>query len=123
MTGSDRMALEAIRLGVPKISLIIENKSKDTRSNVSNTTLVMGKNGWESLILVTDNYHIKRAMKLFQKKGLNVYPAPVEWNMKRNWNSNWTYLKLLSYELRAWVAYSLLSDKQIELLINFMRPS
>lgn len=122
LTGSERMALEALRFGVPREKLIVENKSKDTRYNVLNSSLIIRKKGWKELILVTDNYHIKRALDLFQSNGLKVYPAPVIWREKGDWKSNWTYLKFLSYELQARAAYLLLNKNQIDLLINYMRP-
>ena len=120
--GSERMALEAERLNVPKERIIVETKSKDTRHNILNTTAILNKNEWESLILVTDDYHLKRAMTLFNKKGLKVFPAPVEWKDKGTWKTNWTYLRFLRYELQARAAYLVLNDNQIDMLVDFLRP-
>ena len=122
LSGSNRMAAEALRLGVPKERILIEAGSKDTLNNVHNTSLILNKNGWNSLILVTSDFHIKRAADLFDKNRFKVYPAPVEWNIRRSWKSNWTYLKFLRYELQARLAYLLLNEKQLNTLMDFLRP-
>jgi len=120
--GSNRMAAEALRLGIPEEKILIESGSKDTFNNVQNTSVILNKKGWESLILVTNDFHIKRAADLFHKKRFKVYPAPVEWKTKRSWKSNWTYLKFLRYEFQARLAYVLLNEKQLNTLMNFLRP-
>lgn len=122
LSGSNRMAAEALRLGVPEESIIIEAESKDTLNNIHNTSLILNKHGWNSLILVTSDFHIKRAADLFDKNRFKVYPAPVEWNIRRSWKSNWTYLKFLRYELQARLAYLLLNEKQLNTLMDFLRP-
>lgn len=43
LTGSERMALEAIRLDVPGEKIIIEHDSKDTRYNILNTSSILKK--------------------------------------------------------------------------------
>jgi len=122
LAGSERMSLEAIRLGVPKNKIIIENDSKDTRQNVLNATSILKEKNWDRLILVTNDFHMKRVMFLFNRNGLKVFPAPVEWQVKGKWTSNWTYLRFLFYEFRAWLAYSLLNDQQIDTVMDFLRP-
>lgn len=122
LSGSNRMAAEALRLAVPEENILIEARSKDTRNNVHNTSLILNKKGWNSLILVTSDFHIKRAADLFDKNRFTVYPAPVEWKLRKSWKSNWTYLKFLRYELQARLAYFLLNEKQLNTLMDFLRP-
>ncbi|MDY6791279.1 MAG: YdcF family protein [Thermodesulfobacteriota bacterium] len=122
LPGSNRMAAEALRLGIPEQRILIESGSKDTYNNVHNTSLMIKKKGWDSLILVTHDFHIKRAADLFHKNRFKIYPAPVEWETKKSWKSNWTYLRFLRYELQARLAYLLLNEKQLNSLMNFLRP-
>ena len=122
LPGSNRMAAEALRLGVPEEKILIEAGSKDTLNNIRNTSLILKKNGWDSLILVTSDFHIKRAADLFDKNRFKVYPAPVEWKTRISWKSNWTYLKFIRYEVQARLAYLLLNEKQIDTLMDFLRP-
>lgn len=121
-TGSKRMALEAIRQGVPEERITLEQNSKDTRYNAINSSIILKEKGWNNFILVTNDFHMQRTVNLFKKNGFNVYPAPVEWEEKGKWKSNWTYLRFLWYELRAMAAYLLLNDKQINAVIDFLRP-
>ena len=43
LTGSERMALEAIRLDIPEEKIIIEHDSKDSRHNVLKTSSILKK--------------------------------------------------------------------------------
>ena len=116
------MALEAIRQGVPEEKIILEKNSKDTRYNAINSSIILKEKGWNNFILVTNDFHMQRTVNLFKKNGFNVYPAPVEWEEKGKRKSNWTYLRFLLYELQAMIAYLILSEKQINAVIDFLRP-
>jgi len=122
LTGAERMALEAVRLCVPDTRLIKETGSRDTRYNVRNTAAVLNEKGWHRLVLVTDAYHLKRAMTLFTRMGFTVFPAPVAWKDKDTWSHNWAYLCFLCYEIQARAAYLLLDDHQIDRLMDVLRP-
>ena len=121
--GAKKMALEAMKRSIPQARIIIEQNSKDTRQNALNTSHILKQKGWNEVILVTNDFHIKRAARLFEKESIRIYPAPIEWQMRGAWKSNWEYLRFLRYEFQARVAYFLLTEKQIDALINFLRPS
>jgi len=121
--GAKKMALEAMKRSIPQARIIIEQNSKDTRQNALNTSHILKQKGWNEVILVTNDFHIKRAARLFEKENIRIYPAPIEWQMRGAWKSNWEYLRFLRYELQARVAYLLLTEKQIDALINFLRPN
>jgi uncharacterized SAM-binding protein YcdF (DUF218 family) len=121
--GAKKMALEAIKQSIPQERIIIEQDSKDTRQNAINSSHILKQKGWNNLILVTNDFHIQRAVRLFEKENIQAYPAPIEWQIRGAWKSNWEYLRFLQYELQARVAYFLLTEKQIDALINFLRPS
>lgn len=123
LPGALRMAREAGKQGVPREQIIVEHHSKDTRHNVLNSSRILIEKSWNALILVTNDFHMKRAVSLFEKRGFQVYPAPIEWHPRGEWKANFGYLRILLYELVARVAYVLLNDKQIDTLINFLRPS
>lgn len=123
LAGAKRMAIEAFKQGIPQERIIIEQDSKDTRHNVINSSSILKQKGWNNLILVTNDFHIQRAVRLFEKEGFQVYPAPIEWQIRGTWKSNWEYLRFLRYELQARVAYFLLTEKQIDALIDFLRPT
>lgn len=120
--GAQRMALEAEARGIPRERIVVEHGSKDTRHNVMNSSSILRERGWDSLILVTSDFHMKRAVNLFKEEGVHIYPAPVEWYPRGEWKANLEYLRFLCYELAARVAYLLLNEKQMDTLINFLRP-
>jgi len=121
--GAKKMALEAMKHSIPQAQIIIEQNSKDTRQNALNASHILKQKGWNEVILVTNDFHIKRAARLFEKKSIRIYPAPIEWQVRGAWKSNWEYLRFLRYELQARIAYLLLTEKQIDALIEFLRPN
>ncbi len=122
LPGADRMAQEATRQGIPAEKIMIERGSRDTRQNAKNSARIIREKGWNNIILVTNDFHMKRAIHLFAKEGLEVYPAPVDWQTKGKWESNWCYLDLLLKEAQARLAYLILNERQIDGLIDFLRP-
>jgi uncharacterized SAM-binding protein YcdF (DUF218 family) len=65
---------------------------------------------------------MKRAANLFKEEGFQIYPAPVAWYPRGQCKANLQYLRFLCYELAARIAYVLLNEKQMDALINFLRP-
>jgi uncharacterized SAM-binding protein YcdF (DUF218 family) len=52
--------------GIPKQDLLIEDKAKDTIGNAVYTKeMILKKNLHRTIILVTSDYHLKRALRLF----------------------------------------------------------
>jgi uncharacterized SAM-binding protein YcdF (DUF218 family) len=123
LPGSRSMAIEAINQGIPREKIIIEQGSKDTRHNASNSCRIIKARNWNSLILVTNDFHMQRAARLFEKEDIKVYPAPVEWRIKGKWKSNWDYLRFIRYEFQARLANLLLNDEQIDSIIDLLRPN
>jgi len=60
-------------LGIPKEDIIIHSKPKDTKEEAIKIKELLGE---KPFILVTSDYHMTRAMALFQKEGLNPIAAP-----------------------------------------------
>jgi uncharacterized SAM-binding protein YcdF (DUF218 family) len=62
--------------GVPESAVILEEQAHNTIQNIGYSKEIMQKNGWDTAILVTEPYHIKRATLIAQDAGLHVYPSP-----------------------------------------------
>ncbi|MBW1672789.1 MAG: YdcF family protein, partial [Deltaproteobacteria bacterium] len=75
--GANKMALEAIKQRIPQERIIIEQDSKDTRQNVINSSHILKQIGWNNVILVTNDFHMRRAVRLFEKENIQAYPAPI----------------------------------------------
>lgn len=65
-------------LGVPATSILIEDRSRDTRENALFTRQVMEKNGYRKPILVTSAYHMRRSVMAFRQAGIEVVPVPAQ---------------------------------------------
>lgn len=80
-TGSDFSEAEAgrnfaIEQGVPAHAILIENESQVTQENLRNAKSLVDQQGLESVVLVSDPYHMKRASLLAEYVGLDAQPSP-----------------------------------------------
>jgi len=64
--------------GVPAAAIQQEDQSRDTIQNIHNSRVILRAHGWQTVILVTEPYHIKRATLIAQDAGLTVYPSPAQ---------------------------------------------
>ncbi len=62
--------------GVPESAVLLEEQAQNTIQNVSYSKQIIERNGWNTAILVTEPYHIKRATLIARDAGLHVYPSP-----------------------------------------------
>jgi uncharacterized SAM-binding protein YcdF (DUF218 family) len=59
------------RDGIPKRYIIIEDKSHNTKENLENSKKIMQKHGFKDAIIVTNKFHVYRAMKLCSNLKIN----------------------------------------------------
>jgi len=78
---AQRTANIFMNLGIPKEDIIIHSEPKDTKEEAIKTKKLLGDTPF---ILVTASYHMKRAMALFQKEGLNPIAAPTNLKIRDN---------------------------------------
>lgn len=52
--------------GFPKNRIVLEDKSQDTFENAYYSKLIFEKNNYKRIILVTNEFHMKRAKKIFK---------------------------------------------------------
>lgn len=70
---ADIMADVAIGLGFPSKDIAIENRSRNTWENAEAVQkLLPGK----TVVLVTSAFHMRRSIRMFEKLGFTVLPAP-----------------------------------------------
>lgn len=75
-------ANKLISLGIPQSDILIQESPKDTKEEALSVKEIV-KN--EKFFLVTSAYHMKRAMRIFEKEGLNVIAAPTRFLVKNNY--------------------------------------
>jgi uncharacterized SAM-binding protein YcdF (DUF218 family) len=68
VTEAAAMALAAVELGVPGSAIHLEDESRDTIGNAYFTARrFLEPNGWDSIRVVTSDYHVPRTSWIFQK--------------------------------------------------------
>ncbi len=75
---ADRCLWIVLNHGIPYEAVIREAVSLSTEENARAVAPIMAAHGWDSAILVTDDFHLWRATWLFRAKGLTVYPSPAQ---------------------------------------------
>jgi len=66
-------------MGVPPHAIMQENASRDTYQNAVYTAVMLEKLGINKILLVTSAFHMRRAEALFKAQGLEVIPAPTDY--------------------------------------------
>ena len=72
------MAVSIQDLGVPTQAFVLEETSRNTRENAAFTAAMLKARGIEQILLVTSALHMPRALALFKVQGLQVIPAPTD---------------------------------------------
>ncbi|MBN1537908.1 MAG: YdcF family protein [Anaerolineales bacterium] len=65
-------------LGVPEDAIWLEPESRNTYEDAAYSAKILKEKGISRIILVTSAFHMPRSVKLFEKQGLQVIPAPVD---------------------------------------------
>lgn len=79
--------------GVPPEAILLEGEGESTMHSTTAVAEMMRRAGLESCILVSDGYHIYRAKKMLEFRGLQVYGSP--WSIKQATNIQdwWLYFR------------------------------
>jgi len=72
------MATFLADLGVPAQAMVLEEQSRNTRQNAANSAALLKSRGINRILLVTSALHMPRAVALFMAQGLQVIPAPTD---------------------------------------------
>ena len=63
-------------MGVPDAALIVDATGTTTRQESARIAALLRSRGAGRILLVTTPFHLRRAVPLFQREGLEVLPAP-----------------------------------------------
>lgn len=85
----------AVKFGVPEENIIIEEKSKFTYENISESKKIMDSLNLKTALIVSDPIHMKRSIKLAKLQKIDCLPSPTQTSMYKSSNPK---LKLLLYE-------------------------
>ena len=78
---AETMATLARAAGVPDAALHLETRSTRTLENAVFSIKAMRRNGWREALVVTDDFHMRRALYCFAAFGLRATPASVRNSM------------------------------------------
>ena len=67
----------ALEHGVPEARIIIEDKATRTLENALYTARIMADRGWDRALVVSDPFHLPRALFLFRRLGIAASGAAV----------------------------------------------
>lgn len=67
----------AVSLGVPEADCLLEEASHSTAQNAAFTAVLLREQSLRSIIVVTDPYHLPRALRLFEREGVRASGSPV----------------------------------------------
>lgn len=78
------MAVFLQDLGVPAQAIVLEETSRNTRQNAAFSAVLLKARGIEHILLVTSALHMPRALALFEAQGLQVTPAPTDFEASQD---------------------------------------
>lgn len=80
------MKATLLSLGVDLKSILLDSGSTTTQENAKYSKSIMEKKKYKVAILVTSAYHMKRAVKAFQKEKVEILPYPTDFKRDLRYN-------------------------------------
>ena len=78
---------------VPSEAIIVEPEGETTAHSITAAGEIMQRMGMKSCILVSDGYHIFRAKKMLEFRGIKVYGSPRQSSAKEDPEQWWLYVR------------------------------
>lgn len=80
---ADAMA-ETLQRDFHAKTIWVEDQSKDTAENATFSATILKERGIQRIALISQAWHLPRAIKLFEQQGFTVYPAPTGYTHEDN---------------------------------------
>ncbi|MBN1681118.1 MAG: YdcF family protein [Anaerolineae bacterium] len=77
-TEAERCSRIAKEGGIPPEAILLENNSFSTEENAIHAAAVMRQRGWQTAVVVSDNYHLWRARWMFDEQDITVWTSPAQ---------------------------------------------
>lgn len=75
-------------IGIPEEAIWLQPSSQNTYEDALYSAEILKENGIQEIILVTSAIHMPRSLALFEKQGIDVIPAPVDFTItEQNWHA------------------------------------
>ena len=72
-----------VTMGVPKLDIIPEANSFNTRDNAVNVQKILQEQNFKTILLVTSAMHMPRSMAIFKHLGINAIAAPTDYRISQ----------------------------------------
>lgn len=79
--------------GVPPEAITVENEGESTFESLASVGEIMKRMDLHSAIIVSDGYHIFRAKRMLQSRGVRVYGSPRPSELPSGWREYWLYFR------------------------------
>ncbi len=66
----------AASMGVDESRIVLDEQGNDTRSTVRNVTAIARERDWDSVLMVSHDYHLARIKMFASRLGLRAYTVP-----------------------------------------------
>ena len=106
---SEAARVYAIESGVPAERILIETVSTDTEGNLAETQKIMQAMGFDRVLVVSDPFHMLRAMAIAADLGLNASASPTTTSRYESVRSQGIFLVREIYFYSAYLLSSALS--------------
>ena len=66
----------ATAAGIPEEALILDKEAHSTWESIEKAREIMGREGWDTVIIVSDPFHMQRSLLMARDAGIVAYGAP-----------------------------------------------
>ncbi|MGN0919020.1 MAG: YdcF family protein [Oxalobacter sp.] len=100
----------ALKKHIPADVILIEEDSHNTRENLKNAKQLMQAHGLRSAIIVSDPFHMKRAMSIANDLDIEAYSSPTPTTRYESTSQSLKFLFQETWHMIAYLALSINSD-------------
>ena len=82
----------AVEAGVPYACILLEDQATSTLQSALRCTQLLRQHGWATALIVTDRYHLRRAVFVFRRLGIQAIGSAPQGHLysRRRWK-RWYY--------------------------------
>lgn len=96
-----------IARGVSPHAILIEDRSRTTIENLAHAKPILAAGGADSVLIVSDPLHLRRAMLIADRIGLAAGPSPTPTSRYRSWQTTLPFLARETWFLAQYLATGL----------------
>lgn len=97
----------ALSAGIPDEAILVESTSMNTFQNLNNALQIITDQGFRQVLIVSDPYHMRRAMAYAEDVGINAEPSPTTTS---RYQSFWSKMRFLVREIYFFAHYQILPE-------------